>query len=1305
LTVQPPTVSSIPALHAFDSRTSTWQSYRDRVSFYFKANRIDTDDDKKALFLWAVGDTTYNLLESLVSPRSLTNDETKFMELIKLLDVHYDTTKNIMTSTYDFYTCYQKPGQTFSEWKAELCEKLRHCGFTTSGLKDKPQDRALRDMYVIGIKSQKIRQALLKEQDPDVEKTEKIIQLAERLQDDIRHFGTPVDDTDYTVAKVHNHQQKQQKQHQQHKQHQQQNKLFEKNELKPCDTCGSTKHFRSTCKYRNFICNFCKKTGHLQRVCRKKTEEKIITTKHITTIYKLNCSNEKKQSRYSSTIPLQVNDRQITFELDTGTFNTIINMDDWYKIGSPPIHSSKLKLKCYSGNTLKVKGKCNVKVQYKKQSYNLSMIIVYGKNPPLLGLQWIKIMQLDLNRIIHEQNSIHKIYVHSNLQTTLQKFKNVLNNQLGHCTKVQAHIQLKPDATPKFFKPRPLPFAYVDGVKEEIQRNVAAGVLERIDTSLWAAPIVPVKKPNGKIRICGDFKVTINPQILVDQHPIPSIEELLARLNNGQKFTKLDLSDAYLQVELDEHSKNLVIINTPLGLFRYNRMPFGIANAPAIFQRIIDQVIAGIPNCIAYLDDILLTGKNEEEHLRTLEMVLQRLSEFGFKCNPEKCLFFQDEVSYLGFIIDKNGKHPDPRRVDAIINMPAPKNVKELEAFIGKINYYGKFISNFSDKCKLLNHLRKKNIPWKWNPECQKAFNNLLQEISNTTTLVHFDAQLPLILATDASHYGIGAVIMHRYADGSERPIAYASKTLTAAERNYSQIEKEALSIIYGVKKFHQYLAGRSFELNTDHQPLLTIFNPTKGIPITTANRLQRWAIYLMGYNYNIRYKPTRFHANADALSRLPSGYDKSFIDNDAAQINFIQTQLAEQWPLKATEIASATTNDNTLHLVRQFTLTKWPSSFSRKKTPELIPYFNNRHSLSVVNGCVLKDTQVIIPTQLHSRVIRMLHRAHLGTIKMKQLARTSCWWPKMDKDILDITKSCKICAQLQPLPQSQFKSWEEPKQVWSRLHMDFAGPIWNSKWLIIVDAKSKFPIVADMGNDTTAKNLCYALDQVIDWFGPPETLVSDNGPPFNSYEMNQFYDKYGINHITTPPYHPASNGLAERFVRSFKEAMIKQQQMGQTNKFTALRNILRTYRWSPHTSTGSSPANMILQHSIRTEFDMMKPREPIKPPQQIKYAIGQLVWTLKYQLNKRPQWEPAIITKNVSTMIYEIKLSNGQHYKRHQNQLRLRYSSNNKSSEIDSLPDDLLNIESQSKTVESSHSSSPRYPRRTHKAPDRYTP
>jgi len=350
----------------------------------------------------------------------------------------------------------------------------------------------------------------------------------------------------------------------------------------------------------------------------------------------------------------------------------------------------------------------------------------------------------------------------------------VFDNGLGYCNKVQAHIQLKPNAIPKFFKPRSIAFAYIEGVKEEIQRNVEAGILQRVDTSTWAAPIVPIRKPTGKIRICGDFKVTINPQILVDQHPIPSIDELLTHLNNGEKFTKLDLSDAYLQVELDEESKELVVINTPMGLYRYNRMPFGIANAPAIFQRIMDQVIPGIPNCIAYLDDILVTGVNEEEHFKTLEMVLSKLGEFGLRCNMDKCLFFQDQVSYLGYIISKSGKQPDPKRIEAIQKLPTPADVKRVEAFIGKLNYYGKFIPKFSDLCAPLNRLRKKHEKWKWTHECQQAFNTLKQQLSEATILVHFDPQLPIILATDASSYGIGAVIMHRYPNGSEKPIAYA---------------------------------------------------------------------------------------------------------------------------------------------------------------------------------------------------------------------------------------------------------------------------------------------------------------------------------------------------------------------------------------------------------------------------------------------------------------------------------------------------------------------------------------------------
>jgi transposase InsO family protein len=360
------------------------------------------------------------------------------------------------------------------------------------------------------------------------------------------------------------------------------------------------------------------------------------------------------------------------------------------------------------------------------------------------------------------------------------------------------------------------------------------------------------------------------------------------------------------------------------------------------------------------------------------------------------------------------------------------------------------------------------------------------------------------------------------------------------------------------------------------------------------------------------------------------------------------------------------------------------------------------------MNDCIMKGDQVVIPSELQTQVLRLLHQDHLGIVKMKQIARNYCWWPTINRDIKHVTQSCHVCRKCQSLPNPQYHSWEEPEQVWSRIHVDFAGPIWNTKWLIIVDAKSKFPFVIDMQNNTTATNLIQALEQVFDFVGPPETIISDNGPPFNSFQMSKFYEKYDISHITTAPYHPASNGLAERFVRSFKEGMLKQQNLGYSNKSIALRNVLRSYRWSPHTSTGSSPANLLFRHSIRTEFDIMKPTSSSTTTslQEPKFVVGQLVWTLKYQHNHRPQWDNAFILKPIGSMLYEVRLSTGQVCKRHQNQLRPYYSSQSAPSTSDSLLSDLTIPPSKpTPTTNCSSPSTPRYPRRNRHTPVRYSP
>ncbi|XP_064461874.1 uncharacterized protein K02A2.6-like [Ornithodoros turicata] len=409
------------------------------------------------------------------------------------------------------------------------------------------------------------------------------------------------------------------------------------------------------------------------------------------------------------------------------------------------------------------------------------------------------------------------------------KYPAVFRDGLGRCTKTKVHLELKPDSQPKFFKARPIPFSIRTAVERDLERQVANGVLSPIETSSWATSIVVVPKPNGAVRVCRDFSVTVNPQLDIAQYPLPRPEELFAKLNGGVIFSKLDLSEAYLQMELDDDAKKVLVVNTHTGLFQFHRMPFGIASAPAIFQRTIEQVTARLDYVACYLDDIIVTGTTLEHHLSNLAKVFQRLSDFGFTLKKEKCAFFKQEVEYLGQIVSKEGFRPSPKKISAILNMPEPQ------------------------------------FRWYWSSECVEAFETVKLKLSAPGSLAHYDPARPLFLAADASSKGLGAVMFHRI-DGKERPIARASKTLTSAEKKYAQIEREALAIIFGVKKFHEYLWGRRFTLYTDHKPLTTIFGPYKGIPVTAANRLQRWAFILMSYSFDIIYKPTTDIGNAVGL-------------------------------------------------------------------------------------------------------------------------------------------------------------------------------------------------------------------------------------------------------------------------------------------------------------------------------------------------------------------------------------------------------------------------------------------------------
>ena len=537
------------------------------------------------------------------------------------------------------------------------------------------------------------------------------------------------------------------------------------------------------------------------------------------------------------------------------------------------------------------------------------------------------------------------------------------------------------------------------------------------------------------------------------------------------------------------------------------------------------------------------------------------------------------------------------RKLDALLNLPAPTDVSKLKAFLGMVNYYGKFIGQLSTLLDPLNHLLKKGVPWNWTKECQNAFETCKQLISEDSCLVPYNPKRPIKLDCDASSTGVGAVLSHIMEDGQERPIAFASRTLTKTERGYAQLHKEALSLIFGVKKFHMYLYGNHFTLVTDHKPLLSILGPKIGIPTLAAARLQRWSLILSAYSYKIEYRKSQEHANADALSRLP--------DETANQVETNENTIhclsySNQLPITAQEIKEGTRKDPILSKAYHYTMNGWPE---HNPDESLAPYFRRRNELTTEEGCLLWGLRVIVPPLYRQRLLKELHEEHHGIVRMKSLARCYLWWPGLDANIEELVQDCDTCQSARSLPtEAPLLSWVWPSRPWQRVHVDFAEKD-GQTFFILIDAHSKWIEAFHMTSTTSTKTIevlrsCFAR------YGIPEQLVSDNGPQFSSHEFKLFMERNGIKHKLVPPYHPSSNGAAERSVQVVKNGLKKQvieSKKGTLNQ--RLSNFLLMYRVTPHSTTGRAPSELFLKRELRTRLSLLRPdlNNTVKAKQELQ--------------------------------------------------------------------------------------------------------
>lgn len=653
---------------------------------------------------------------------------------------------------------------------------------------------------------------------------------------------------------------------------------------------------------------------------------------------------------------------------------------------------------------------------------------------------------------------------------------------LGLCKKVHFKLDLKPGVKAIFRPKRPVSYAHISTVDDELNRLEKLGIISSVNYSDWAAPIVVVRKQDGRVRVCADYSTGLNDALEPHQYPLPSPDDIFSKLSGSLIFSHLDLSDAFLQVEVEEHSKKLLCINTHKGIYQFNRLPPGVKTAPAGFQQIMDTMLAGIDGVAPYIDDVIVSGPDMNSHLDTLQKVFDRIREYGFHLNINKCKFFLPEIKYLGRIINRDGVKPDPEKIQSIIQMPAPSDISTLRSYLGGINYYGKFIKHIRTLREPLDKLLKKDTKFIWSKECQKSFDKFKEILQSDLLLTHYDPKLDIIVAAYASNHGVGACLLHRMANGSEKAVYHVSRALTPAEQNYSQIEKEGLALIFATTKFHRMIFGRKFILQTDHKPLLSIFGSKKGIPVYTANRLQRWALQLLMYDFEIRYISTTEFGHADILSRLINKTARPEEDYLIASVKLesdvcqIVNEAINQLPVTSNMIRQATAKDKTLKTAIKYVNTQWPNNQSSIQNAYLKQLYSRRESLTCIQGCLIFGERIIsitIPKCFQSKILKQFHRCHPGVVRMKSLMRSYVYWPGMDKDVEDYVRCCTNCAlAAKSPPKEAFQAWPETTAPWERIHIDYAGPLQSKYYLVIVDAHTKWPEIYETTSTTTPKTI-----------------------------------------------------------------------------------------------------------------------------------------------------------------------------------------------------------------------------------------
>lgn len=1231
-----------------ENMATKWKQWWRQFKWYSVATELENKPPpiQAATFLSCIGEECVRVLDTF----GLTDAQEADIKVLKDKFEGYFVPKSCITyERYVFGKIVQSEGEQCDGFFTRVREQAKRCAFSVL------HDSMVKDRIIAGTIHTKLLPQLLND-DNDLQKT---IDIVRNHEQSVKQTKVMLEKSAMEVDVVRQ-------------------KKLENNAQSetpfPCNRCG-LEHRRKMCPAFNKNCLKCGKKGHFASRCFgggasggcavaasgsgaagggaasggsaiKRANSRYVKALEVAEeedeelsveelyIAALDDDDENSDEVWYETV--SINGKNVTLKLDSGAACNVLPWHIFCNLGKELQQSDTKRLISYTNHKVSVKGEAKLPVVVRGRKESATFKVVEGDMMPILG---------------------RKTSVRFKLITRLDEvsMEGSLFNGLGCIKGFVYDIDLVDNPTFRNDLPRRIPHALRTAVKTELDSMLQMGVIEPIAEPTPVLNAMVIVRQKGKLRICIDPS-QVNKNLLRRVHPLSTVEEISARICGSKHFSILDMKKGFWQIPVSERTKKYLAFGTPWGRYTCRRLPFGLASAPEVFQNLMSSLLEGIDGVESSMDDILIHAATEEKLNEITKLVLKRIEDSGLKLNKDKCIFNQPTVKFLGHLVADTGLKADPEKLEAIQKLKRPTNKLQLQRVLGTITYLGKFVENLSAITEPLRRLILKDTEWIWEHEQEEAFMKIKRIMMTPPVLAYYDVNANVTLSVDASSKAFGAVLLQ-----NGKPVAYASKSLTKAQENYPQIEKEAAAIRFACNRFHDYIYGKNIKIETDHKPLESIFKKSLD---RAPPRLKRILLDVLQYAPEIIYKKGTDIPLPDILSRDVDNV-KTIEPHDELEVHIV---LPMSKPARQ-EIVAECSRDPEIVKLTQVIMDGWPNE--RKLLPDnLRKYWSFRDEMAVYEGLVFRSHQILIPSGLKNKMLKEIHKGHTGIQGCTRRAKQSLFWLGMTSDIARMVEQCTVCEKHQRSNvKHELMTSEIPTLPFEIVASDMFH-FHGKDYLLIADSYSGYFDFEEL-KEPTARVVIEKLKRWFATHGIPRVLYTDNGPQYSANEFAIFCQKWSFDHVTSSPHFPRSNGLAERFVQTAKTLLKRCAEDG-----SDVQLALLLMRNTPRDEELQSPSQRLMNRTLRSTIPasdaVLKPRiisgvaENLerKRLQQKNYADRSTVKPLEYREGqavmlrnvKSGLWTGGRITEKLEQpRSYTVQLGNGKVIRRNVRDIRAK--------------------------------------------------